>query len=303
MQDLWQIILLKVFFQSFPALSAIPEGLPAIVTIILSIGVTAMSKRQALIRKLTAVETTGEPTEAALVGYAYALGMSKNDLVKASPRIGEAPFDSGRKMMSTVHKTASGIVQYTKDVADMVLADDNFATIVNAVEEGRKIYDNVCKVFQFQLSTNMSEVIIMFVASILNFQLLEPVHLLWVNMVTDSLPGLALGMEKAERNLMKRKPRATTDGIFSHGAGDILLRAIFSSGTAANLRSLFLYPKQILFGKHFNVTKHSIFLFFCVPASRLICLYNINEYIFNFLLKSIVIYAIISSKLWLFFMQ
>lgn len=421
MQDLWQIILLKVFFQSFPALSAIPEGLPAIVTIILSIGVTAMSKRQALIRKLTAVETTGEPTEAALVGYAYALGMSKNDLVKASPRIGEAPFDSGRKMMSTVHKTASGIVQYTKGapdvvinlcktalidgrivpmndefrakiaadnkrmadkalrvlavalrnydsvpasfepealesdlvfvgltgmidpvrpevraaieecrgagitpimitgdhkdtavaigrelgiisdasqailgaeldkfsdeelieevtkysvyarvqpehktrivktwkargmvtamtgdgvndapsikaadigigmgitgtdvtkgVADMVLADDNFATIVNAVEEGRKIYDNVCKVFQFQLSTNMSEVIIMFVASILNFQLLKPVHLLWVNMVTDSLPGLALGMEKAEGNLMKRKPRATTDGIFSHGAG------------------------------------------------------------------------------------
>lgn len=285
------------------AVAAIPEGLPAVVTIILSIGVTAMSKRQALIRKLTAVETTGEPTEAALVGYAYALGMSKNDLVKVSPRIGEAPFDSGRKMMSTVHKTASGIVQYTKDVADMVLADDNFATIVNAVEDGRKIYDNVCKVLQFQLSTNMSEVIIMFVASILNFQLLEPVHLLWVNMVTDSLPGLALGMEKAERNLMKRKPRATTDGIFSHGAGDILLRAIFSSGTAANLRSLFLYPKQILFGKHFDVTKHSIFLFFCVPASRLICLYNINEYIFNFLLKSIVMYAIISSKLWLFFMQ
>ena len=686
------------------AVAAIPEGLPAVVTIILSIGVTAMSKRQALIRKLTAVETlgctqiicsdktgtltqnkmtvvdhfgdnekliaeamalctdaqiddvgkvTGEPTEAALVGYAYALGMSKNDLVKASPRIGEAPFDSGRKMMSTVHKTASGIVQYTKGapdvvinlcktalidgrivpmddefrakiaadnkrmadkalrvlavalrnydsvpasfepealesdlvfvgltgmidpvrpevkaaieecrgagitpimitgdhkdtavaigrelgiisdasqailgaeldkfsdeelieevtkysvyarvqpehktrivkawkargmvtamtgdgvndapsikaadigigmgitgtdvtkgVADMVLADDNFATIVNAVEEGRKIYDNVCKVLQFQLSTNMSEVIIMFVASILNFQLLEPVHLLWINMVTDSLPGLALGMEKAEGNLMKRKPRATTDGIFSHGAGfdmawqgifenmffggadgycinamsmafltvnfaemmcainmrsrtgsifsksmfknmnwwlvgsfvvttaltliavylpglsdevfdiergtfqinellisaglaastipvfeigkairravaqkrekrcininlirvspassgagDILLRAIFSSGTAANLRSLFLYPKQILFGKHFDVTKHSIFLFFCVPASRLICLYNINEYIFNFLLKSIVMYAIISSKLWLFFMQ
>ena len=454
------------------AVAAIPEGLPAVVTIILSIGVTAMSKRQALIRKLTAVETlgctqiicsdktgtltqnkmtvvdhygddenliatamalccdaqvddagkvTGEPTEAALVAYAYALNLNKNDLVAANPRIGEAPFDSGRKMMSTVHQTADGIVQYTKgapdvvigrcasvivngkivpmtdeikkaiavdnkrmadkalrvlavamkkydsapadfepenlendlifvgltgmidpvrpevkaaieecrmagikpimitgdhkdtavaigkdlgiisdasqailgaeldkftdeemieevtkysvyarvqpehktrivkawkargmvtamtgdgvndapsikasdigigmgitgtdvtkSVADMVLADDNFATIVNAVEEGRKIYDNVCKVLQFQLSTNMSEVIIMFIASLFNFKLLSPVHLLWINMVTDSLPGLALGMEKAEGNLMKRKPRATTDGIFSHGAG------------------------------------------------------------------------------------
>ncbi len=116
----------------------------------------------------------------------------------------------------------------TKGAADMVLADDNFATIVNAVEEGRKIYDNVCKVLQFQLSTNMSEVIIMFVASILNFTILSPVHLLWVNMVTDSLPGLALGMEKAEGDLMLRKPRATTDGIFSGGAGlDMVWQGIY----------------------------------------------------------------------------
>ena len=454
------------------AVAAIPEGLPAVVTIILSIGVTSMSKRQALIRKLTAVETlgctqiicsdktgtltqnkmtvvdhfgenetllakgmalctdaeidrngkvTGEPTEAALVGYAYKLGMNKNDLVSNNPRIGEAPFDSSRKMMSTVHDTSDGIMQFTKGapdeilkkcsyalvngeavpmddkmrlavlgenkkmadkalrvlalaikvyekapddysaealendltfvgltgmidpvrpevkaaidecrsagitpimitgdhkdtavaigrelgiiddpshaimgadldkfsdeelidevpkysvyarvqpehktrivkawkargmvtamtgdgvndapsikasdigigmgitgtdvtkgVADMVLADDNFATIVNAVEEGRKIYDNVCKVLQFQLSTNMSEVIIMFVASVLHFELLSPVHLLWINMVTDSLPGLALGMEKAEGDVMLRKPRAASDGIFSHGAG------------------------------------------------------------------------------------
>ena len=463
------------------AVAAIPEGLPAVVTIILSIGVTAMSKRQALIRKLTAVETlgctqiicsdktgtltqnkmtvvdhygddekllasamalccdaeiegagkvTGEPTEAALVAYAYSLGMSKNDLAKVAVRIGEAPFDSGRKMMSTVHKTENGIVQYTKGapdeilkkckyavvggkkvaltdeiraeaakenkrmadkalrvlacaykqhdavpadmspealendlifigltgmidpvrpevkaaieecrqagirpimitgdhkdtavaigrelgiitnaseaimgaeldkfsdeelkeevvkysvyarvqpehktrivkawkargmvtamtgdgvndapsikaadigigmgitgtdvtkgVSDMVLADDNFATIVNAVEEGRKIYDNVLKVLQFQLSTNLSEVIIMFVASVLHFTILSPVHLLWINMVTDSLPGLALGMEKAEGDIMRRKPRSTTDGIFSGGAGvDMLWQGIY----------------------------------------------------------------------------
>ena len=464
------------------AVAAIPEGLPAVVTIILSIGVTAMSKRQALIRKLTAVETLGctqiicsdktgtltqnkmtvvdyfssdekllatcmalcndavilpgaefsegEPTEAALVNYANKLGLPKYELEAAEPRVGEAPFDSMRKMMSTVHKTEGGYIQYTKgapdvllthctgylrngevvpmtgeliesirtankafadkalrvlcaairrydempascepgdlehdlvfigltgmidpcrpevydaiqscrmagirpimitgdhkdtavaigrdlgiiddpsqaivgaeldkyddeqmlevvqkysvyarvqpehktkivrawkalgkvtamtgdgvndapsikaadigigmgitgtdvtkSVADMVLADDNFATIVNAVEEGRKIYDNVCKVLQFQLSTNMSEVLIMFFASLANFKILSPVHLLWINMITDSLPGLALGMEKAEGDVMRRKPRASTDGIFAGGAGfDMIWQGLF----------------------------------------------------------------------------
>lgn len=455
------------------AVAAIPEGLPAVVTVILSIGVSAMAKRQALIRKLTAVETlgctniicsdktgtltqnkmtvvehygndekllakamalcsdatiekdetsaTGEPTECALVNYAYSLDMPKYELENVEPRVKEAPFDSNRKMMSTIHEIDGKYFQYTKgaldvmlnlctsyldfdgvkkmdeakkqeimktnklfaskalrvlcaaykeydkvpefsdpseiennltfigmvgmidpcrpevyaaikeckeagvrvvmitgdhkdtaiaigkdlgiiddesqaiegyeldkysdeemkevvlkysvyarvqpehktkivnawqargmvtamtgdgvndapsiksadigigmgitgtdvtkSVADMVLADDNFATIVNAVEEGRKIYDNVCKVIQFQLSTNLSEVVIMFIASILNFTLLSPVHLLWINMVTDSLPGLALGMEKAEGDVMKRKPRSSSEGIFSNGAG------------------------------------------------------------------------------------
>ena len=435
------------------AVAAIPEGLPAIVTIVLSIGVTSMAKRQALIRKLSAVETLGctqiictdktgtltqnkmtvvdkntfdekllatamalcsdaeikpgdkeslgEPTEAALVNYANSIGLPKYDLVKNAPRIGEAPFDSNRKMMSTVHKQDGKIIQYTKgaceilldrctgflsengvipmteeikenikkknkefadkalrvlgasykeyknvpdsfdadkiendlifigftgmidpcrpevydainecraagirpimitgdhidtavaigkdlkiissadeaisgsklerlsdielievvktcsvfarvqpehktrivralktqdlvvamtgdgvndapsikaadigismgitgtDVtkgaSDMVLADDNFATIVNAVEEGRKIYDNIRKVLQFQLSTNMAEVIYVFIASCLGVTIVSPAQLLWINMVTDSTPGLALGMEKAER--------------------------------------------------------------------------------------------------------
>lgn len=464
------------------AVAAIPEGLPAVVTIVLSIGVTAMSKRQALVRKLTAVETlgctqiicsdktgtltqnkmtvvdeftsdknllatamalcsdaeikpgeefsVGEPTECALVNYANKLGLPKYDLAEKFPRIGEAPFDSGRKMMSTIHDIDGKTVQYTKGacdvmlslctgylkdgevvpitdelleeikknnkafadkalrvlcaayreydtppttfepedlekelvfigivgmidpcrpevydaikecekagirpvmitgdhkdtavaigkdlgiitddsqailgadldkftdqelveevtkysvyarvqpehktrivkawkargkvtamtgdgvndapsikaadigigmgitgtdvtkgVADIVLADDNFATIVHAVEEGRKIYDNVNKVIQYQLSTNLSEVIIMFVATLLNFNILGAVHFLWVNMVTDSLPGLALGMEKAEGDLMKRKPRSSTEGIFAHGAGvDIAWKGIY----------------------------------------------------------------------------
>ena len=76
----------------------------------------------------------------------------------------------------------------------MVLADDNFATIIHAIKSGRKIYENICKVLQFQLSTNLAEVLIIFFASILNFTILTPVHLLWINMITDTLPGLALGM-------------------------------------------------------------------------------------------------------------
>ena len=455
------------------AVAAIPEGLPAVVTIVLSIGVTEMAKHKALMRKLSAVETLGctqiicsdktgtltqnkmtvveewtedsklmatamalcsdatikpgaehsegEPTEAALVNYANKIGLPKYELEKDQPRIAEAPFDSMRKMMSTVHETKDGIIQYTKGAvdmvldhcayylhdgqavpmtpefrsevakvnksyadkalrvlcaayrrydekpqseepedlehdlvyigiygmidpcreevfdaidrcrgagirpvmitgdhkdtavaigrqlgilkredeavvgadldqytdeemielvprysvyarvqpehktrivnawrargmvtamtgdgvndapsikaadigigmgitgtavtkgaADMVLADDNFATIVRAVEEGRKIYDNIKKVLQFQLSTNLAEVLIIFFASILNFRILSPVHLLWINMVTDTLPGLALGVEKAEGNLMHRKPRDASEGIFSDGAG------------------------------------------------------------------------------------
>ena len=459
------------------AVAAIPEGLPAVVTIVLSIGVTDMARHQALIRKLTAVETlgctqiictdktgtltqnkmtvvseytedpellatamalcsdaelrpgeeisVGEPTEAALVDYARKQGLPKYELTAAQPRVAEAPFDSERKMMSTVHRAEGGFIQYTKgacdmvldrctdclqggrvvpmteeireefrrvnksyadqalrvlaaayrrydalpaetgpdsleqslvliglygmidpcrpevyeaiekcrragirpimitgdhrdtavaigkdlgilsdageaalgaeldrytdeelaevvdrysvyarvqpehktrivnawqargmvtamtgdgvndapsikkadigigmgitgtpvtkSAADMVLADDNFATIIRAVEAGRKIYDNICKVLQFQLSTNLAEVLIVFFASILNFTILTPVHLLWINMVTDTLPGLALGMERAEGELMKRKPRPKEESIFANGAGASML--------------------------------------------------------------------------------
>ena len=464
------------------AVAAIPEGLPAVVTIILSIGVTSMSKRQALMRKLTAVETlgctqvicsdktgtltqnkmtvvdtfgkdtkllakamalcsdaeikegekeaSGEPTEVALVNFAFKEELPKYILKEENPRIGEAPFDSMRKMMSTVHEQNGKIISYTKgacemlldkcvgyytgsevipmtdeikkevttkskefadralrvlgaayrefdekptdfsaenleqqlifvgfvgmidpcrpevyeaikecrsagirpvmitgdhidtavaigkdlgiitdatqamvgseldklsdeelidvvnkcsvfarvqpehktrivkafksqgiitamtgdgvndapsikaadigismgitgtDVtkgaSDMVLADDNFATIVNAVEEGRKIYDNVRKVLQFQLSTNMAEVVAIFTSSVLGVTMLTPAHLLWINMVTDSAPGLALGMEKAEGDLMRRKPRNSNDSVFSNGAGiDMVLQGLF----------------------------------------------------------------------------
>ncbi len=454
------------------AVAAIPEGLAAVVTVVLSIGVTNMSKRNAIIRRLTAVETlgctqiicsdktgtltqnkmtvvdtfgqdetllaqamalcndaeidaqdqvTGEATEAALVAYAQKLGLDKRTLKKELERCGEAPFDSSRKMMSTVHRTPTGYVQYTKgapdvivqkcayylkdgkavpmteeyakeimsankemadralrvlacaqrvwetqpqeytasyleqslcfvglcgmidpirpevkdaiaqcrqagirpimitgdhidtavaiakelgilrdgaqavsgmqlddmddatfarnfqnisvyarvqpehktrivnawknagyvtamtgdgvndapsikaadigvgmgitgtdvtkNVADMVLADDNFATIVGAVEEGRRIYDNIRKSIQFLLGSNLSEVLSIFISTMLGFTVLLPVHLLWINLVTDCFPALALGMEKAERDVMRRKPRKSDAGIFSDGMG------------------------------------------------------------------------------------
>ena len=474
------------------AVAAIPEGLVGVVTIVLSIGVTKMSHRNAVIRRLTAVETlgcaqiicsdktgtltqnkmtvvdyaghdrdvlaagmalccdaelkvnedgveevVGEPTEAALVAYSSVQNLSKNDLVDLFPRVGEAPFDSGRKMMSTVHKnndmdspagldteldkliarseyvqftkgapdvvlrhsthiltdhgiepltdelaanvrrdnarmagkalrvlslaarvyherpsdysdealehdlifvgllgmidpirpevkaavaecrtagirpimitgdqldtavaigkdlgiiesaddavlgaalddmsdeellnkvgtysvyarvqpehkvrivkawrarrmvtamTGDGVndapaiksadigvgmgitgTDVTKNVADMILADDNFATIVSAVEEGRRIYSNIRKSIQFLLATNISEVLSILIATILNFTILKPAHLLWINLITDSLPALALGMEEGEGDAMKQKPRSAREGVFAGG--------------------------------------------------------------------------------------
>ena len=474
------------------AVAAIPEGLAAVVTVVLSIGVTNMSKRNAIIRRLTAVETlgcaqiicsdktgtltqnkmtvvdhygesenllasamalcsdaelaadgsvTGEPTEAALVAYAAKLGLKKTELKTKFPRVGEAPFDSGRKMMSTLHEANGKVVQYTKgapdeilrrctryirdghempmtenvraeilaankamadralrvlaaalrtydrmpastepetleaelcfvglvgmidpvrpevkaaieechragiraimitgdhidtataiakelgileggkraitgaelaamsdaefekqfrsiavyarvqpehktrivnawrgagyvtamtgdgvndapsiksadigvgmgitgtdvtkNVADMVLADDNFATIVGAVEEGRRIYDNIRKAIQFLLGSNMSEVLSIFVSTLLGFTILEPVHLLWINLVTDCFPALALGMEKAEPGIMKRKPRPAKAGIFAGGMGfDIAYQGLMIS--ALTIASYFI---------------------------------------------------------------
>ncbi len=473
------------------AVAAIPEGLAAVVTVVLSIGVTNMSRRSAIIRKLTAVETlgcaqiicsdktgtltqnrmtvvdafgsdlpllaeamclcsdarleedgsvSGEPTEAALVAYAAKTGIRKSEAEKASPRVGEIPFDSSRKMMTTFHRKGSQTVQYTKgapdvildrctsywkdgkilpmtdevratilirnkamadralrvlaaamrlydtmpkedaataeqdlcflgltgmidpvrpevkaaieecndagvraimitgdhidtaiaiakelgiltegrraitgselsrmsdeefekcfrdiavyarvqpehktrivnawrnagyvtamtgdgvndapsiksadigvgmgitgtdvtkNVADMVLADDNFATIVHAVEEGRRIYDNIRKAIQFLLGSNMSEVLSIFAATLLGFTILDPVHLLWINLVTDCFPALALGMEKAEPGIMKRRPRRKDAGIFSDGMGiDIAYQGILIA--ALTLLSFFL---------------------------------------------------------------
>ena len=476
------------------AVAAIPEGLATVVTIVLSIGVTNMSKRNAIIRKLTAVETlgctqiicsdktgtltqnkmtvvehygddekllanamslcsdaeydvekgeaTGEPTECALVNYASTLDLDKNVQKTLYPRIGEIPFDSMRKMMTTVHRDQEGaIVQYTKgapdeivkrcthvyengavvemteqkrneilaqnkamadkalrvlavaqktlakepddytseamekdmcfvglvgmidpvrpevlpaieecrkagirpimitgdhkdtavaiamqrgiitepsqamtgaehvkisdedfandvekysvyarvqpehktrivnawrakgyitamtgdgvndapsiknadigvgmgitgtdvtkNVADMILADDNFATIVSAAGEGRRIYDNIRKSIQFLLASNLSEVLSIFMATLLGFTIFKPAHLLWINLITDCFPALSLGMEAPEKDIMSRPPRNPKDGIFANGMGvAIAYPGVFL--TAITLASFYL---------------------------------------------------------------
>lgn len=109
----------------------------------------------------------------------------------------------------------------------MVLADDNFATIVGAVGEGRRIYDNIRKAIQFLLASNMSEVLGVFVATLLGFTLMNPVHLLFINLITDCFPALALGLEKGEPDVMERPPRPSDDGIFAGGLGwDIAYQGI-----------------------------------------------------------------------------
>ena len=125
----------------------------------------------------------------------------------------------------------------TKNVADMILADDNFATIVSAVGEGRRIYDNIRKAIQFLLASNLSEVLAIFFATLIGFTIFQPVQLLWINLITDCFPALALGMEKPEANIMKRRPRDSKEGIFADGLGI----AVFYQGLLVTVITLVSY--------------------------------------------------------------
>lgn len=108
--------------------------------------------------------------------------------------------------------------EVSKEAADMVLADDNFATIVAAVEEGRRIYDNIRRFVRYTLTSNSGEIWVMFLAPFAGLPIpLLPVHILWINLVTDGLPGLALGVEPAERDTMRRPPRPMSESIFARG--------------------------------------------------------------------------------------
>ena len=116
----------------------------------------------------------------------------------------------------------------TKGAADMILQDDNFATIVSAVGEGRRIYENIRKAIQFLLSSNLAEVVAVFIATIFGFKLLRPMHLLWINLITDTFPALALGMEEGESDIMNRKPRNPDEGVFAGGLGfNVAVQGLF----------------------------------------------------------------------------
>ena len=139
----------------------------------------------------------------------------------------------------------------TKNVADMVLADDNFATIIGACEEGRRIYDNIRKVIQFLLSANLAEVFSVFIATLIGFTIFQPVQLLWVNLVTDCFPALALGMEEAEGNVMQRKPRNASDGVFAGHMGlDCIVQGVIITVLvlASFFSGIYMFTGTIDFG-------------------------------------------------------
>ena len=125
----------------------------------------------------------------------------------------------------------------TKNVADMVLSDDNFATIVTAVKEGRRIYDNIKKAIQFLLSSNISELISIFIATVIGFKIFSPIHILWINLVTDTFPALCLGMEEESHSLMNKPPRPEKESLFANG----MAFNIAYQGTLISLLTLVSY--------------------------------------------------------------
>ena len=136
--------------------------------------------------------------------------------------------------------------EVSKGASDMVLADDNFATIIVAVEEGRKVFSNIQKSIQYLLSANMAEVFTIFFATLFGWDVLQPVHLLWINLVTDTLPAIALGVEPAEPGVMTHKPRGRKSNFFDGG----VMGAIIYQGILQTLLVLGVYGWALMFPEH-----------------------------------------------------
>ena len=165
------------------------------------------------VRKYSVYARVQPENKVRIVDAWQALGMvtaMTGDGVNDAPSIKSADIGVGMGITGT---------DVTKSVADMILTDDNFATIVSAVGEGRRIYDNIRKAIQFLLSANLAEVLAVFSATLMGFTILKPVHILWINQITDTLPAIALGMEEAEKDVMQRPPRNRKESIFAGGLG------------------------------------------------------------------------------------
>ena len=150
------------------------------------------------------------------------------DGVNDAPSLKQADIGVGMGITGT---------EVSKGASDMVLADDNFETIVVAVEEGRKVFANIQKAVQYLLSANLGEVITLFVATLIGWTILQPVHILWINLVTDVFPAIALGMEKAEPDVMNRPPRTKESSFLSNG----ILPSILYQGVLESALTLFIY--------------------------------------------------------------
>ncbi len=129
--------------------------------------------------------------------------------------------------------------EVSKGASDMVLADDNFSTIVVAVKEGRKVFANIQKSIQYLLSANLGEVLTLFMMTILGWQILQPVHILWINLVTDTFPAIALGVEPTEPGIMNQKPRGRKSNFFSGGVFQaIIYQGLLEGGITLGVYAL-----------------------------------------------------------------
>ena len=236
--------------------------------------------------------------------YARVSPEHKVRIVKAWQKNGEIVAMTGDGVNdSPALKTANigcamGVVgtDVAKEAADIILTDDNFATIVSSVEEGRRIYDNILKVIQFLLSSNVGEVIVLFLATLLtpffakwfgitdvaHLEILLPIHILWINLVTDSLPALALAFDPANEGIMKRKPAKPGKGVFTKG---MTWRVIYQ-GTMIGLLTLAAFmiglatTKEPINGLSLDESKIEVgqtMAFITLAMSELVHVFNIRD--------------------------